>query len=325
MEQKSNDLKDNCLQKLFESAIWFDRDKVFNLTRKAVKDIPGKVKKEFFKGFSRPDKISSDELEKLFRKILKNKSKYDLSYQVIKYSFFPGIFNSAIRLFEAVFFSDPNLAIEERIKNTIVQVSNQFGWSTDVVNCIVNFNPNILMKYISNKDQSIFDELNDLHKITNDFQLSLTKDAVKAWRNNFVLEPYSVFFEVPSSKGIRSSKWDLISEAVKNKGVSVAASALSEMVDKEYGDFEFLAQASVNLILLGIDLSENELVSVGIKKIEDKVLGKRINDMSEMRLLTTLALGYAFLKAFNSALKTLSRLRDKDFPVEVLGFAGSLA
>ena len=58
-------------------------------------DIPEKAKKVIFKKFSRPDKISSDMLEKLFRKILKNKSKYELSYKLIKYSFFTPHFRSS--------------------------------------------------------------------------------------------------------------------------------------------------------------------------------------------------------------------------------------
>ena len=56
-----------------------------------------------------------------------------------------------------------------------------------------------------------------------------------------------------------------------------------------------------------------------------EILDGRLNHLPQIRLLTTLALGYAFLKNFNSALRTLSNLRGDEFSVEALGFAGSLA
>ncbi len=314
MKKESRDIESNCLSELFAAAIQFDKAKFLQYIRESNFRHIKKFQQIVLKGYSSTKKMPDDELE----------------IKLCKYSTTItnppclGYFDSTRDMFSVIYSSNFTLPIEDRIKKAIVLVTSQIGWPIKIVNYIIN-SYSALCNHFTEQNMPSYTLHRDLADFRNEFELNLTKDAVAAWRMNFSFTPPSIFDGIKLEHEQLSPKWGPIREAVAEANEEHVAANLVEIVKQEKEDFALLAQAAIDLILIGVDLKSADLISIALEKIENDLLHKSITCPSPFTLLTTNALAYAFLQQFDKAIASLSLINRNDkYKEQLLGFSGSI-
>ncbi len=296
---------------LFDSAIKFDKKEALKSIKKSSKlYLSAKdVQKRLLKGYSKISKIPDNKLENRFRDLLTSKQGHFLPKLFVE-----TFFLSSLLRFDVIYSSNFTSVIEERISKATFFTSIQLGWPINIIKTIVT-QASDLIKFVDDKI---------ITNSENVFEQNLTKNPVSAWRANFPFRPISIFSALNSvRRGKVSKKWRLIQEDSENINVDLMLNHILQLIDKEKDDLETLSRAIGNLILLGVDLNKNELVSSAIETFEEKFSKVSFEGGSYFELVTALALGYAFLGNLNYAINALvnhiSMVDDQFY-----GFVGSL-
>lgn len=313
--------------KLFDSLLAFDRSGVLETIRHREKHLTEELKRNVFKGYSKISHFSDAELEKRFRSVLRQPQKSALAHQLIGATIFPSFMGPTINLFESCFLSQLNVPLHLRIQRALASTCNVAGWTRQVAILILRFNPKSLEGELLPVDT--LDELSEEESSAeeqNAFFSGITNDAVMSWRCCFPYDPSEIFgLSETSKKSEIRKRWNFISESLSRGNLYELASILEAEIKKSKDDQGFSEMALRDLLLLGIDLKNIEKVSKGLELIE-ALRGKDPHERSryDPRLLSSLVLGYAFLRNYDSALGRMAEIPGQDFDGDLAGLAGTI-
>jgi hypothetical protein len=303
---------------LFDSAMKFDREAALQKVRHFMQSDPSEPVKALLKGYMRPSRMPAQELERRVISVFNNKNKHEFSKRIVKGSFRDHFFGLAQLIASWAYCSTFTASVEDRLMLAWAYASFQSGWSPGLLIRSLVLEPPFPEDFLE-RHAEIPSSLIIAEQAS--FRSQTTDDAVAAWRRSFPFGPDEVFWDAEKSNdGEITELWSEARTRVVEKDVEGLCHALSQLAFSGSEDFDGATEAAIDLVLLGIDLSDGEMVSKGTGRVREVMPDTQI---SKERILTVLMLGYAFLdRAWERFLGEVSHVEPKDSCL--LGFIGSL-
>jgi hypothetical protein len=299
---------------LFDASLEFDKSATLKLLREGAAKFKVIEIKKLFQGY-RPNNIPEATFIERFRKLVRQHGHY--AYRLIESSIFRVFFAPSVSLFESIYESDFASPKELKVKRSLSLVSIQSGWPVEVLQKVLSFELKHRDRFHDLKTHVASSNIDDLRNIQATFLSNLTKDVVAAWRANFSYDLEKLLDQDSYDKKIENA-------LAEKEEVGLADLIISAIGDEaRYKKYNL--ELPINLILLGIDLRSPNYVSEGILGVERVFSKEKSGNVSEIRNLSTLALGYAFIGNYESALKYIQEISQRYTTDPVIsGFIASI-